>query len=104
MQKLTNEDDFSTALATKKFCVVDFSAKWCGPCNKLTPVLDRLSEKYKDALFLKVDVDTFSDLAEKYKVSALPTVIIFKDTVQLDKTISGFSSATIREIEDILSS
>ncbi|HAG04234.1 MAG TPA: thioredoxin [Lachnospiraceae bacterium] len=58
--------------------VVDFSATWCGPCKMLAPVFDELSNEMTNAKFFSADVDENSDLATKYGISSVPTIIVFK--------------------------
>ncbi|NLO47269.1 MAG: thioredoxin [Clostridiales bacterium] len=63
--------------------LVDFWADWCGPCRMLAPVLDELSEKLGDkAVFAKVNVDEERELAQRFGVSSIPTVIVFKNGVK----------------------
>lgn len=70
--------------------VVDFWASWCGPCQMLGPVIDEVGEELKDKVkVVKVDVDAENELASLYNVSAIPTVIVFKDG-QVKETIVGF--------------
>ena len=58
--------------------VVDFYADWCGPCHMLSPILEELESKNDDFEFFKVNVDECHDLAVKYNVFSIPTVVIFK--------------------------
>lgn len=88
-------------LLKEKLLLVDFSASWCGPCKMLAPVLESVSEKMKDNVtIVKVDVDESMDLAEQFKIMAVPTMILFKDGQQVD-AFSGFMSegALISKIE-----
>jgi thioredoxin 1 len=66
--------------------LVDFWAPWCGPCLMLSPILDELKEKAK---IFKVNVDESNDIATKYSVTSLPTVVVF-DHGQVKSTIIGF--------------
>ena len=64
---------------TDELTIVDFFATWCGPCKMLTPVLEEIAMDNKDVIILKVDVDEANDLANEYRISAVPTLIMFKN-------------------------
>ena len=73
-------NDFNEVLKTDKPVLVDFYATWCGPCKMQAPVLEQLKEKGGDrAVILKVDVDKNQELAQKYMVQSIPTLIMFKN-------------------------
>jgi len=75
---------------SKGVVVVDFSATWCGPCKMLTPVFHAASNKIGDkAKFFKLDIDESRSVAQKYKISAVPTMIIFKNGVPVEN-LAGF--------------
>jgi thioredoxin 1 len=75
-------------LEAQKPVVVDFFATWCGPCKEMAPVVDDLSKTYDGkASFLKVDVDKNPQLAEKYKISGIPSIMIFKNGQVVDSSI-----------------
>ena len=75
--------------------LVDFYADWCGPCQMMGEVLEKLT----DVNILKVNTDTHEDLARKYGIMRIPTLIFFKDKKEVKKEI-GFK--TKEEIERIL--
>ena len=75
--------------------IVDFFATWCGPCKMLSPVLDSLADSLD---IVKVDVDKHDDLARKYGVMSVPTLILFKDGVEVSKHIGFIPEEKIREI------
>ncbi len=68
-----------------KLIVVDFFATWCGPCNMISPFYQQLSVRYPHVSFLKCNVDTASDLAHQYNVSAMPTFVFFKNRQEVDR-------------------
>ncbi len=78
MEKLYEEDFEERVLSAEHPVVVDFYADWCGPCHMLSPILEELESKNDDFEFFKVNVDECHDLAVKYNVFSIPTVVIFK--------------------------
>lgn len=69
--------------------LVDFYADWCGPCKTLAPILQDFSNERKDIKVLKVDVDSERELATKYGIYSIPTLIVFRDG-QIVRQRSGF--------------
>jgi thioredoxin 1 len=71
--------------------MVDFWAEWCGPCKMAGPVIDELATQYEGkAMVAKVDVDAEPDLAMKFGVMSIPTVILFKDGGEVGRQV-GFA-------------
>ncbi|KOC61011.1 Thioredoxin-like protein 1 [Habropoda laboriosa] len=71
------------ANAGTKLVVVDFTATWCGPCQRIAPVFEQLSVKYPNAAFLKLDVDKCAETAAVQGVSAMPTFIFYRNQAKL---------------------
>ncbi|MCM1190796.1 MAG: thioredoxin [Butyrivibrio sp.] len=69
--------------------VVDFSATWCGPCKMLAPIFHELAEEMEGIAFFNADVDENGELAEKYGIQGVPTVLVFKEGAQEDRSV-GF--------------
>jgi thioredoxin 1 len=75
----------------------DFSATWCGPCRMQTPIIEELRKKMGDVIEIKeVDVDQHMDLAEKYRIRVVPTLIIEKDG-KIVKSMEGVTDAATLE-------
>jgi len=66
--------------------LVDFYAPWCGPCQLMTGILDKVSETMKDKVqIVKINTDNYPALASQYQITALPTLVLFKDGTPVDR-------------------
>ncbi len=90
---LSNKN-FKLALK-KEVLLVDFWASWCGPCKMVAPVLNEIAETETDITIGKVNVDNNQDLAKKYKVRNIPTMLIFKNGVEVGRIVGVKSKKAI---------
>ena len=74
-------------LKSEKPVLVDFGASWCGPCRELGPVVDALGEELTDVKVVKINVDEERELAKKYKVFSIPTLVVIKDGQAVNKSV-----------------
>ena len=83
-----NQKTFDETLAEGKLMMVDFWAAWCGPCRMLAPMVDDLAAKYEGkAVVGKVNVDEERELAIRYGVMSIPTVIFLKDGKEIERKV-----------------
>lgn len=87
------KDTFEKAMGEKGLAMVDFWASWCGPCRMLAPTIEELAGQYAGRVTVgKVDVDQEGELAARFGVMSIPTVIFFKDGKEIDRKV-GFMPA-----------
>ena len=87
-EKVTNSD--SPVL-------VDFWASWCGPCTMLSPIVEQLAEEHPEIAVGKVNVDEAPELAQRFQVSAIPTLVLFKDGKAMDISVGVKSKDDLEE-------
>ncbi|KAH9282260.1 Structural maintenance of chromosomes protein 2 [Echinococcus granulosus] len=95
--KQVDGDALEAAIKGDKLLVCDFFATWCGPCKSLAPKLDAMAKENEKVIFVKLDVDECQDVAEKYRVTAMPTLIVFKNGCEIGRVV-GANEAGIREL------
>ncbi len=95
---VTNENFEAEVLKSEKPVLVDFWAAWCGPCQMLLPVIEELAGEVGDAKICKVNVDEECELAEKYSVMTIPTLIVFRDGKPAEKSIGVISKEQILKL------
>ncbi len=88
------EKDFAGAVASGTV-LVDFWARWCGPCRGFLPVLDQLAEELPEVKVCKVNVDECTNLAAKYGVQSVPTLLFFKDGQMVRQMVGVQSKAAL---------
>lgn len=97
MIKEINSENFKEEVLNSDIpVVVDFNAKWCGPCRKMMPMLEELSETLADKVkFVKVDADTNRELLTQYSVSGLPSLLVFKNCESVERMAGVMPKSTI---------
>ena len=83
-EKNFEEEVFKSSLP----CLVDFWAEWCGPCKNLAPILEEISDELKEKVKIgKINIDDNQELAAKFSIRSIPTMILFKDGNSIDTKV-----------------
>ena len=99
MKHIKRKEEFYELIKKDKV-LVDFYAEWCGPCQMLSPVLEKLSEEYTDIEFVKVNTDEFLELAEEYKIMSIPALKVFEKGNVVKESVGLVSKKELLELLD----
>jgi thioredoxin 1 len=91
--------EFDSIIKSKKLVFVDFNATWCGPCKAMQPFVDKIKEgRASEVAVLSIDSDVNPELAVKYRIEALPTIMLFKRSKILHRTVGGKPEEELNEL------
>ncbi|XP_059514772.1 thioredoxin domain-containing protein 8-like [Myotis daubentonii] len=99
-----SQNEFKTLLKSAgcKLVVIEFSAKWCGPCKKICPIVHAMSMHYQNVVFANVDVDDSRDLAQTCNVRVIPTFQLFKQTKKIFEFCGADASKLEAKIQELM--
>ena len=95
---LTSQNFDSIVIRTDKTVLVDFWAQWCPPCRVLGPTVDRLAEERPDLVVGKLNVDEAQDIAARYGISSIPTILVFRKGALVEQSVGLVSFEKLQQL------
>lgn len=95
-----NKNNFEEIKKNERLVLIDFYANWCGPCKMLSPIIDQIADEREDVVVAKVDVDKEVELAEKFGVFSIPTLVILKEGEVVHQSAGARPKAQILALLD----
>ena len=98
VMKVTSSNFEEEVLNSDKTVLIDFYADWCGPCKMFSPIIESVAEENEDIKVVKIDVDNAQDLAIKYQVMSIPTIVVIKNGKEVNRNVGVVSKSQIVEM------
>ena len=96
MAKIATNTNFDELLQEEKLVIVDFWATWCGPCRMLSPLLDEVEAEMEDQVeVVKVNVDDADEIAMRYRIMSIPTLLFFKNGQMVDRSVGAMPKSAL---------
>lgn len=98
VKEITSENFEEEVMQANETVLVDFWASWCMPCKMLSPVVDEVAEEFENIKVGKVNIDENQELARKYEIMSIPTLIVFKNGEIVNKSVGVIPKEDIKKM------
>lgn len=98
VRNITKENFEAEVMQSEQVVLLDFFASWCGPCRMVAPIIDEIAEENTDIRVGKVDVDAETELAAKFQVYSIPTLVVMKDGKVVTQSTGAKTKAQILDM------
>ena len=85
-------------IKSEKKVLIDFYADWCGPCQKLSPIVDKFAKEHSEIKVVRIDIDAQEDLADRYNIRSIPTLVVIENGEEINRVIGLVSEEKIIEL------
>ena len=85
-------------IKSEKKVLIDFYADWCGPCQKLSPIVDKFAEEHSEIKVVRIDIDAQEELADRYNIRSIPTLVVIENGEEINRVIGLVSEEKIIEL------
>lgn len=96
--EITSENFEKEVLESEKTVLVDFYAEWCGPCKRLSPIVEEVAKEEEEVKFVKMNIDNCEDIAIEYQVMSIPTLIVMKNGKEVNRSVGLIDKEQVKEL------
>lgn len=96
--EVTSENFEKEVLESEKTVLIDFYAEWCGPCKRLSPIVEEVAAEETEVKFVKMNIDNCEDIAIEYQVMSIPTLVVIKDGKEVERSVGLIDKDKIKEL------
>ena len=96
--EVTSKNFEQEVLKSEKTVLIDFYADWCGPCKMLSPIVEQVAQENKDIKVVKINIDQEQDIAIKYEIMSIPTLVVIKNGNETNRSVGLIGKSDILEL------